>query len=179
MAKRSQTKSSKTKKTFIDVGSPSFVYGLSAAAVFVLNFILKNAVEADFGPNRSLAINIHMLYIIFSTVILIYFLLRINFKSIIESGKQPLAIKQAATVSCIINITTWIIVFLLFLSPLFPATTRPSGEGTLGWTIVFGVAPLGLIYIAATIIYLFMPFFEAAALSRKYRCISSPNNLKK
>ena len=174
MPKRPRISSSKAKKIIIDVGSPSFVYGLSATAVYILNFVLKTAIESDFSPNRSLAINIHMLYIIISTVIFIYFLLRINFKGIIESGKQSLAIKQASIVSCIINFTTWIVIYLLFFSPLLPpATTTPNGEEVLGWTILFGILPLGLIYAIATIIYLFMPIFEAAALFRKYRSISS------
>ena len=180
MTKRPQTKSAKAKKIVIDVGSPSFIYGLSATAVFVLNFILKDAVEADFGPNRSLAINIHMLYIVISTVIFVYFHLRVNFKGIIENGKRPIAIKQASIVSCVINFVTWIVIYLLFFSPLLPpATTTPNGEEVLGWAILFGILPLGLIYTIATIIYLFMPIFEAAALSRKYHNISSPNNLKK
>ena len=174
MTKRPRISSSKAKKIVIDVGSPSFVYGLSATAVYILNFVLKAAIESDFGPNRSLAISIHMLYIVISTVIFIYFLLRINFKGIIESGKQSLAIKQASIASCIINFTTWIVIYLLFFSPLLPpATTTPNGEEVLGWTILFGILPLGLIYAIATIIYLFMPIFEAVALSRKYRSISS------
>lgn len=179
MTRRSRTKPPKTKKIFIDVGSPSFIYGLSATAVFVLNFILKDAVEADFGPNRSLAINIHMLYIVISTVIFVYFHLRVNFKGIIENGKRPIAIKQASIVSCIINFVTWIVISLLFFSPLLPATTTPGDEGALTIALIFGVFPLGLIYTIATIIYLFMPFFEAAALSRKYHYISSPSKRKK